>query len=67
MYDDVRDDFIREPFIARFRSDCVVPSVAEFTLIAVHTQPTAAVSEIDHLVDVHQFVSKYFVACTHGD
>jgi hypothetical protein len=35
----------------------VVASVAEFTLVAVHTQPKAAVAEIDHLVDVHQFVS----------
>jgi hypothetical protein len=40
----------------------VVASVAEFTLVAVHTQPKAAVAEIDHLVDVHQFVSllRYF-------
>jgi hypothetical protein len=25
--------------------------------VAVHVQPKAAVAEIDHLVDVHQFVS----------
>jgi hypothetical protein len=60
VYDDPHDAFIREPFIVRFRSECVVASVAEFTLIAVHIQPKAAVAEMDQLVEVHQFVSDFF-------
>jgi hypothetical protein len=60
VYDDPDDDFIREPFIARFRADSVLAAAAEFTLVAVHVQPKAAVAEIDHLVDVHQFVSEHF-------
>jgi hypothetical protein len=59
VYADPHDAFIREPFIVRFRSECVVASVAEFTLIAVHIQPKAAVAEMDQLVEVHQFVSDF--------
>lgn len=57
VYSDPVDVFVREPFLVRFRSDAVVADAAQFTLVAIHTRPEAAVKEIDALMDVLNYVS----------
>ncbi len=43
------DSFQREPFLARFQ---VIGRTLNFSLIAIHTDPDEAVTEVDTLVDV---------------
>ncbi|XP_033102318.1 deoxyribonuclease-1-like [Anneissia japonica] len=45
------DLFEREPFIVRFHCDETL--VKDFVIVGIHTDPSAAVSEIDRLVDVY--------------
>lgn len=47
VYDDVNDDFFREPYIASFRSGDF-----DFTLVGIHVRPDDAYNELAHLVDV---------------
>ncbi|KAK2548008.1 Deoxyribonuclease-1 [Acropora cervicornis] len=46
-----KDQFQREPFIVRFKGHHTY--VSDFAMVGIHTSPSEAVSEIDHLVDVY--------------
>ncbi|XP_067683854.1 deoxyribonuclease-1-like [Haliotis asinina] len=50
------DTFEREPFIVRFHSNRTV--VPDFSLVAIHTNPSKAPGEIKSLLDVYRDVKK---------
>ncbi|XP_046339522.2 deoxyribonuclease-1-like isoform X1 [Haliotis rufescens] len=50
------DTFEREPFIVRFNSNRTV--VPDFSLVAIHTNPTKALGEIKSLLDVYHDVKQ---------
>eukprot|EP00795_Rhopilema_esculentum_P000203 gene203-9835_t len=52
VYDDSANDvFEREPFVVKFNSN--IMALSSFIAIGIHTSPSDAESEIDHLVDVY--------------
>jgi len=52
VYDDSKDDiFQREPFVVKFKSS--LTAIPSFLAIGIHTSPSAAASEVSHLVDVY--------------
>ncbi|KAJ3586055.1 hypothetical protein NHX12_012456 [Muraenolepis orangiensis] len=48
--------FVRPPFVVQFQSNKT--RVGEFVLVAVHTEASKAVKEMDQLYDVYQDISK---------
>ena len=56
LYPDETDVFAREPYIATF-SVGEVRHLQELTLVGIHTQPSAAETEIDALSDVLDYAS----------
>merc|ERR1711892_669077 len=55
LYPDPGDVFIREPYIVQFSSSSISSTLKEFTIVALHAQPSNAPKEIDALVDVHKW------------
>ncbi|XP_069383710.1 deoxyribonuclease-1-like isoform X2 [Paralichthys olivaceus] len=56
QYETKPPTFFREPFAVKFQSRKT--TIKKFILVPVHTEPTQAVQEIDHLYDVFEKVSK---------
>ncbi|XP_048582944.1 deoxyribonuclease-1 isoform X2 [Nematostella vectensis] len=51
VYSDPKDLFEREPYIVHFRS--FVTAIKDLVFAGIHTKPSQAAAEIDHLVDVY--------------
>uniref|UniRef100_A0A8D3AZ21 Deoxyribonuclease-1-like 1 n=2 Tax=Scophthalmus maximus TaxID=52904 RepID=A0A8D3AZ21_SCOMX len=56
QYESKPRTFVREPFAVQFQSENT--AIKKFALVALHTEPTQAVQEIDQLYDVFEKVSK---------
>lgn len=57
-YHDPADAFEREPFVAIFKPTYSGKTLSEFALVGIHTKPTDAVAEIQHLNVVAEYIVK---------
>nr|XP_054750519.1 deoxyribonuclease-1-like [Lytechinus pictus] len=59
-YNDILDDFEREPFVVLFENLDSGAKVSRFSIVGLHAKPDHAPQEIDYLLDVYNDVIKQF-------